>query len=146
MGFTVYYRSTRPVSAAESDVIDEAAGRLCDDRDSFGWEEVSFDLECADAYLWGGSKPHPGRHPDDAASAAGEGLAQRRTRDLLDVLCQLSRDHRVDWEISHDFSDGPVGSIRSGVADVEVVAEIERALTEIETVRRSRLSPEGPGG
>ncbi len=143
MGFAVYYRSTRPVSAAESEVIDEAAGRLCDDRDCFGWEEVTLDLECPDGHLLGGSKPHLWLRPDDAASAAGEELAKRRTRDLLDVLCQLSGDHQVDWEISHDYSDGPVGYIRNGVADGEVVAEIEKALTEIEKVRRSRRYPEG---
>jgi hypothetical protein len=37
-------------------------------------------------------------------------------------------------------------NIRSGVADGEVFGEIEKVLTDIESVRRSRLSPQGPGG
>jgi hypothetical protein len=74
MGFSVYYRSTRPVSPAKVDAIEQAADNLCD---------------------------------------------------LLDILCQLSREHRIDWEISHDYSDGPIGYIRGGVCDDAVLTQIE---------------------
>ncbi|MDZ7617030.1 MAG: hypothetical protein U1E05_08500, partial [Patescibacteria group bacterium] len=33
--------------------------------------------------------------------------------------------HGIDWEISHDHSDGPVGYIRSGVCDEEVASQAE---------------------
>jgi hypothetical protein len=31
MGFCIHYRSTRSVTAAEAEAIDQAAARLCDD-------------------------------------------------------------------------------------------------------------------
>src|SRR5205823_4902371 len=73
-----------------------------------------------DGHLCGCSKPSFRPHPDDAAAAVREGLPDGTPLDMLDILCQLSRDHGIDWEIDHDESDGPVGYIRSGVADEEV--------------------------
>jgi hypothetical protein len=64
-------------------------------------------------------------HPDDVASAAEEGLPDGTTRDLLDILCQLSREHRIDWEISDDCSGGPIGYIRKGIADEPIVVQME---------------------
>jgi hypothetical protein len=123
MGFSVYYRSTRPVSPAEIDAIDQAADRLCRGRTWLGCEPVGFHPQ-DDGHLFGGSKPNFQPHPDDVASASREGLPDGTTRDLLDVLCQLSRDHGVDWEISHDHSDGPIGYIRGGVCDGEVERQV----------------------
>ena len=61
MGFSLDYRSTRPVTAAEAEAIDQAAARLCDHPDWVGCEEISF-YECLEAYgeghLSGSSKPH----------------------------------------------------------------------------------------
>jgi hypothetical protein len=59
-------------------------------------------------------------------------------RDLIDALCQISRDHHVDWEIEHDYYDGVVGYIRSGLADDKLVAEIDRLSAEIEAIREGR--------
>jgi hypothetical protein len=125
MGFTVYYRSTRPVSPEEADAIEQAADRLCRGRTWLGCEPVGFFAERADGRLFGGSKPNFQPHPDDAAAAAREGLPDGTTRDLLDILCRLSREHGVDWEISHDYSNGPVGTIRDGIADGDVLSQLE---------------------
>ena len=59
-------------------------------------------------------------------------------RELIDALCQISCDHQIDWEISHDYHDGPVGYIRSGSADDKLVAEIDRLLAEFEAFREGK--------
>jgi hypothetical protein len=45
--------------------------------------------------------------------------------ELIAILCRLSRDHGVDWQFSHDASDGPIGEIRAGVCDEQVLAHVE---------------------
>jgi len=124
MGFSIHYRSTRPVSASKVDAIRQAADELCGGRTWLGCEPVGF-IQQDDGRLFGSSKPNFQPHPDDVASAAREGLPDGTTRDLLDVLCRLSRDYGIDWEISHDYSDGPVGYIRGGVCDGKVATQIE---------------------
>jgi hypothetical protein len=125
MGFTVYYRSTRPVGPAEAKKIEKACDALCRGRTWLGCEPVGFFPRGQDGHLLGGSKPNFLPHPDDVASAAREGLPDGTTRDMLDVLCRLSRDHNVDWEISHDYSNGPIGYVRSGVCGGEVLSQVE---------------------
>lgn len=125
MGFSVYYRSTRPVDQATADTIDRASAALCHGRTWLGCEPVHFFPDQSDDHLFGASKPNFQPHPDDAASAAKSGLPNGTTRDLLDVLCRLSRDHGVDWEIGHDHSNGPVGRIWGGVCDAAVLAQID---------------------
>jgi hypothetical protein len=125
MGFSVYYRSTRPVSQTTADAIEQAADDLCHGRTWLGCEPVGFFSERADGHLLGGSKPNFQPHPDDAASAARSGLPDGTTRDMLEILCQLSRDHQIDWELSHDYSNGPIGYIRSGICDDAALTQIE---------------------
>lgn len=124
MGFTVYYRSTRPLDPAESAAIREAAHAAIAGRTWLHCEPVHF-FPSEDGHLRGGSKPNFLPHPLDAAAAAQSNLPDGTTRDLLDILCKLSRAYAVDWEISHDHSDGPVGYIRAGVCDEEVLLRIE---------------------
>lgn len=78
-----------------------------------------------DGRLWGGSKPNLRPDPDDVASAQSEGLPDGSAQDMLEVLCRVSRDFGVDWEISHDGSDGPIGFIRGGECDGDVAGQIE---------------------
>jgi hypothetical protein len=98
---------------------------------------VGFFQNLSDGRLFGGSKPNFQPHPDDAAAAAREGLPDGNLRDLLEVLCQLSRDHAVDWEFSHDYDPGPIGFIRGGVCEtrlrhqVEAFADLGDVLTDV---------------
>ena|SRR2546422_1760043 len=124
MGFSINYRSTRPISSAEAESIARAAASANEGRTWLSCEPVHFILG-DDGHLLGFSKPNFQPHPDDAASAAREGLPDGTARDMLDVLCRLSRDHGVDWEISHDHSDGPIGFIRRGVCDQPVLDQVE---------------------
>jgi hypothetical protein len=125
MGFTVYYRSTRPVPPAEADAVPRAAGAAGAGRTWLGCEPVHFFSGDDGGHLLGGSKPNFSPHPDDAAAAARTGLPNGTARDLLDVLARLSRDHGIDWEISHDHSGGPIGLVRAGVCDPDVLAQVE---------------------
>lgn len=128
MGFTIYYRSTRPVDLMESAAICVAARAANEGRMWFGCEPVHF-FPDDDGLLVGGSKPNFLPHPG-AKVAACEGLPNGTTRDMLDILCGLSRDHGIDWEISHDHSGGPIGYIRAGVCDSTVLSQLE-AFTDL---------------
>jgi hypothetical protein len=124
MGFTIYYRSTRPVSPAKAAAVEAAARVLRRGRTWLSCEPIHFFKDQDDGHLLGGSKPNPMPDPDDAA-AAREGLPDGTTRDLLHILCHLSREHGIDWEISHDYSGGPAGYIRKGIADGLIVNQLE---------------------
>jgi hypothetical protein len=125
MGFTVYYRSTGPVDPERSTAISRSAAELCHGRTWLHCEPVSFFPGSTDGHLLGGSKPNFFPHPADAESARQSESPDGTTRDMLEVLSRLSRDHAVDWEISHDHSGGPVGHIRGGVCDEGVLSQIE---------------------
>lgn len=125
MGFAVYYRSTRPVTQPEADTICAAALAAIKGRTWLGCEPVSLSRDTEDGHLSGGSKPNFMPHPDDAAAAACSDLPNGTTRDVINILCQLSRDHGVDWEVDHDDSDGPIGYIRDGLCDDEVFVQID---------------------
>lgn len=125
MGFSINYRSTRRVSPAEAAAINGAASDACRGRTWLSCEPVGFFSDEEDGHLSGSSKPNFRPHPHDVASAASEGLPDGSARDLLDILCRLSRDYAIDWEISHDYSDGPIGFVRAGECDGDVLSQVE---------------------
>ncbi|WP_372723594.1 hypothetical protein [Novipirellula sp.] len=123
MGFSVAYQTTEQISPALQREMTDVASELTYGRT---W------LSCEPPYLMnqsgtlvGASKPNFSPHPDDVASAKSEGLPDGTLRDLLEVLCELSRRFDVDWKISHDHSDGPLGYIRSGICDDEVKTQCD---------------------
>lgn len=131
MGFTIYYRSTKPVSAERRLAIRRSVDALNERHTWLSCEPVGFFDNSRDGHLFGGSKPNFLPDPDDAASAAGmqspdgTALPDGTTRDLVDILCKLSSDHGVDWEISHDEAPGPIGFIREGVAEERLMQQME---------------------
>jgi hypothetical protein len=143
MGCDVSYCSTRAVSPEEAEAIDESASRLCDNPDWVGCQPVNF-FSCLDGHAGGplsGSSKLSFRPPEEQAIPGVE-TYNATVRDLLNALCELSREYKIDWEIGHEYSEGPVGYIRTGVADDKLVAEIDRLGAEIESVRRSKRPPE----
>jgi hypothetical protein len=125
VGFTVYYRSLDVVEDEKRSAIAAACEAFGRGRTWLSCEPVYFFGGDDDGHLLGGSKPNFMPHPDDVASAQAEDLPDGTIEDALDILCQLSREHGVDWEISHDYSEGPIGFIRNGEADAEVLQQIE---------------------
>src|SRR5690606_38408345 len=127
MGFTVYYRTTQPITPALAKEIQQAASDLCQGRTWLSCEPVAFFSDTTDQLevLEGGSKPNFLPHPDDVASAKSEQQPHESLHDMIEDLCRLSRDHDVDSEIGHDYGDGPVSQIRGGECDTQVIAQIE---------------------
>jgi hypothetical protein len=62
---------------------------------------------------------------------------------MLDVLCKLSLDHDIEWEISHDHSGGPIGYIRDGICDKQVRDQVE-AFADLDDIL-GELGAEGLG-
>jgi hypothetical protein len=124
MGASIYYRSLRTVSDAERSAVKAAAKAAEGARTWLSCEPVSFHLSDAGC-LQGGSKPNFSADAEDAGAAHERGLPDGSAIDLIEVLSDLSRDYNVDWEIT--FEDGPpVGYIRAGRCDPEVVAGVQQ--------------------
>ena len=51
----------------------------------------------------------------DKESADQSRLPDGGVKEVVDILCQLSRKYALDWQISSDF--GELGFIRGGTAD-----------------------------
>ncbi|WP_202594947.1 hypothetical protein [Blastopirellula marina] len=132
LGFTVYYRSTEPVSDANSVRITDGASAICRERDWLSCEPVRFS-NTTDGHLKGGSKPNFSPHPKEVASFNQQELPDGTMHDALEVLCELSREHGVNWEFSHDHDEGPIGFIVAGKCDDNLLAQIE-ALDELVTM------------
>lgn len=130
MGFSIYYRSTRPVSPERQRAISESTDALNERRTWLSCEPVHFFDNRRDGHLFGGSKLNVFPHPDDAASAArmqspdGTMLADGTARDVVDILGRLSQDYGIDWELSHDYDPNPIGFIRDGVAQERLLQRI----------------------
>ncbi len=138
MGFSLYYRSTRPVSAGEAAALRRAADAAIQGRSWLSCEPVKFYADLDDGRLLGSSKPNFQPHPGDAASATQSGLPDGDVASLIAVLCRLSRDHGVDWQFSHDYDPGPIGFVRKGVCDARLEAQIQ-ALGDVAAMLNSEL-------
>jgi hypothetical protein len=125
MGFAIYYRSTQPVDADVADAICEAATRLIAGCTWLSCEPVGFHLDEGSGRLVGHSKPNFTPDPDDAASAAQEGLPDGTIADVVQILCALSKDFSIDWEFSHDYDPGPIGFIRAGVCEGKLYDQLD---------------------
>jgi hypothetical protein len=123
MGFTVYYKSTKPVPSRVREELAQANDELSAGRTWLSCEPVGFAEH--GAYLQGGVKPNFNPHPDDIDSAKAEKLPDGTLRDAIEILCELSRRFKVDWQFGHDHDPGPIGFIRNGEADRRLLIQID---------------------
>jgi hypothetical protein len=123
MGISIHYTTTRAVTQVEGDAIREAAAVANEGRSWLSSEPVCFVPGLQDGKLFGASKPNFSPDPADAQHAAESGLPDAGPREVIEILCTLSRDHKVDWEVGHDF--GALGFIRDGVAEPQLAALID---------------------
>ncbi|MBN1911152.1 MAG: hypothetical protein JW818_15505 [Pirellulales bacterium] len=123
MSFTIYYQSTKPVPADLHEAIDHDVERLCHGRSWLSCEPIGFSEY--HPYLSGGVKPNFTPHPEDIAAAKAESLPDGTLLDAIDILVELSKTYGIDWEFSHDYDPGPIGHIRGGVADPDLLRQLE---------------------
>ncbi|HEY4259799.1 MAG TPA: hypothetical protein VGM98_06560 [Schlesneria sp.] len=126
MGFTVYYRSTEPMESDKAAQIRFALQAANEGRTWLSCEPAHLFLDQEDGHLLGGSKPNFTPHPDDIASAEAQGLPDGTLMDVLRILCDISEEHGVDWALSHDHDPGPIGFVREGTPDSQLVGELEQ--------------------
>ncbi|QDT05277.1 hypothetical protein K227x_36770 [Rubripirellula lacrimiformis] len=140
MGFSIQYRSTEAVHPARAFEIKADASCL---SSGFTWascEPVVLEQQ-SDGHLMGTSMPNffaepaesdPTQDPGTSASspdaqppAADQQLPDGTVLAMTDVLCELSRRHKVDWQIGHEFESEPIGEIRRGVMDPSLREQLE---------------------
>jgi hypothetical protein len=123
MGFDIRFSTTEKISLALQREIIEDADDLYSQK---SWVQCDGPLlEDAHGYLSGSSRLTPDPDPDDLADARCDGYPDGTVLDLLKGLCQLSGRHDIEWQISHDHSDGVVGSIECGRPDEAVQRTFE---------------------
>lgn len=125
MGFAVGYSTTEQISPGLQKEINNANNELTKGRYWLSCEPPHFRDYDGDGILRGASKPNFTPHPDDVAAFRAENLPDGTLMNLIEVLCELSRRFDIEWEIDHDHSEGPVGFIRKGVCDDEVLVQCE---------------------
>jgi hypothetical protein len=124
MGFSIRYRSTETMHPALAFAIKEHAARLIDGYSWKSCEPVSL-TQRTDGYLGGASKPNFFPAEADSAGEHVRGIPDGTVLSLAEVLCTLSREYGVDWDIGHDYEPEPIGRICGGRADDHLVEQLE---------------------
>ncbi len=124
MGFSIHYRSTEMMHPARAYDIKQHANELIGGYAWHSCEPVELDQR-SDGFLSGRSKPN--FFPAECANhpAGADGLPDGTVLTLAEVLCALSREHRVDWDIGHDYEPEPIGRICDGIADDGLIEQLE---------------------
>ncbi len=118
MGFSVAYETAELISPALQREMIAVTNELSSDRAWLSCEPPL--LMNRGGILGGASKPNFSPHPDELAAAKAAGERDGTLSDLIQILCSVSSQFDVDWVISHDCSNGPLGCIRCGRCDPEV--------------------------
>jgi len=124
MGFSIRYRSTESMHPVRAFEIKEHAESLNAGYAWFSCEPVTLQQR-TDGVLYGASKPE--YYPAELGSADQhiDGVPDGTVLSLAEVLCELSRSHHVDWRIGHDLQVEAIGWIEDGVANEELIEELE---------------------
>ncbi len=123
MGFSIRYCSTETMHPAQAYAIKQHCEQLIG---GFLWhscEPVVLQQQ-SDGYLTGHSKPNFYPAELDTDTARLDGIPDGTVLTLAEVLCVLSRDHGVDWEIGHDYEPEPIGRISDGVANEDLMEQL----------------------
>jgi hypothetical protein len=124
MGFAIHYRSTESMHPAQAFEIKQLAERLIGRYLWASCEPVLLDQQ-TDGRLAGQSKPVFFPAEIDGPTHGLDGLSDGTVMTLAEVLCELSREFGVEWEIGHDYEPDPIGLIRDGVVDDELMEQLE---------------------
>ncbi|MCI0640551.1 MAG: hypothetical protein L0Y72_06410 [Gemmataceae bacterium] len=137
MGYTLSYRSCNSVSPEQEAAIRQAADAINQGRT---WT-LAFEKDERDGHLLCAMKS---AEVPDGTRAAGEARkwpGPYEAKCLLDALCTISHDCKVDWEIRDTYCLRPIGLIRDGVCHADKEAQEEAARNMAEVLLGSKLGP-----
>ncbi|MFK8114597.1 MAG: hypothetical protein AB8B91_20515 [Rubripirellula sp.] len=124
MGLSIQYRSTDAMHPALAYEIKQHADRLSEGYSWLSCEPVTL-TQLSGGFLGGASKPNFFPVEVDIDCSSKDGVPDGTVLTLAEVLCTLSREHGVDWEIGHDFESEPIGRISHGKVGEELVEQLE---------------------
>ncbi|TWU46285.1 hypothetical protein Poly51_56810 [Rubripirellula tenax] len=124
MGFTIQYCSTEAMHPAQAFEIKQDASILSSGFTWLSCEPVILNQK-SDGRLAGASKPNFFADPPPSDDTNAEGLPDGNVLTMTDVLCELSRRHKINWKIGHDYEQDPIGEIRAGVIDPDLLEQLE---------------------
>lgn len=124
MGFSIHYRSTETMHPALAFEIKQHAERLIGGYSWLSCEPISLRQQ-SDGYLIGHSKPSFFPAEADVHEPDPQELPDGTVLTLAEVLCSLSREHGIDWYLQHDYEPEWIGRISNGVADAELIEQLE---------------------
>ena len=137
MGTSIVYRSVEPIASGRKDEVAEFAETLVVNYVWVSCEPVSFYDECDDGRLVGSSKLVFDPSLEEIEALSTESLPDGTIADVLNVLSQISTRFKVDWEVSHDYDETPIGYIRNGQIDADLnraimaFSQIEGMISEV---------------
>lgn len=124
MGFAIHYRSTESMHPAQAFEIKQHAERLIERYLWASCEPVLLHQQ-TDGHLVGQSKPTFFPAEINGGSHRCNGLSDGTVMTVAEVLCELSREFGIHWEIGHDYEPQPIGVIGDGVVDDELMEQLE---------------------
>lgn len=123
------YRTCQPLRPEQVGAIQLAADSFNRGRN---WV-LTFRQDESDGHLTCGMEPSSLPHGDPAGRKTSQWPGPYEAKCLLDGLCGISRDCKVDWEIHDPYGLRPIGIIRDGecYADAEAQAEAVRNMGDV---------------
>lgn len=124
MGYSICYRSSKPMDDETRSKIEAEVSELCTGYGWFSCDPISFHdgvkIAGNESHLMGASKLSFEIDSDDVAEAKAAGYPDGTPATLIEILCQISDKHGVDWEFTDDESSS-FGSICNGKPSPQLV-------------------------
>ncbi|NND99988.1 MAG: hypothetical protein HKN47_21935 [Pirellulaceae bacterium] len=120
MGLSIYYRSIEPMHPALAYSIKQRAEELIAQHEWPHCDPPSL-KQHTDGHLTGGSER---MFADDEPLHASADDPEGDLLIVVKILAELSREHAVDWEFSHDYEPETVGRIIEGRVEPQLIEEI----------------------
>ena len=124
MGFSIHYRSTESMHPAQAFEIKQHAARLASGYTWFSCEPVVLE-QTSDGRMFGRSEPTFYPVETEADAIHTNGVPDGTVLVLAEILCELSRQHGIDWDIGHSYEPVPFGKIRDGSPDGDLLEQLE---------------------
>ncbi len=78
-----------------------------------------------DGHVSGSSRMNSMPEEAEVDSATADRLPEGTITTFVEVLCQLSQTHGVDWDICDDYEPDSIGCIRDGIAEAKLLEQLE---------------------